>query len=234
MDAARGMSMGGAQIDLSVVDGGGAVVAVAGMMDIPVAMALRRVLLEAAEMRAGALWLRLDIPVNGAELLAQILRDAQARFRAKGRRFVVATPNPAVARLLAGANVAAGARIVLGTKWRAAEKSQRRSARIHPAQAGYRVQLSRCRRQRHRRCGGGRADPRARHPARLEGRLDLPVPERPHSGRRYRRGRSPPVPVPRRVAGHAGRQQARSGAEPGPQVARLQGSGGQGSLRPRA
>jgi hypothetical protein len=105
---ARGMSMVGARINLSVVDGGGgAVVAVAGMMDIPVAMALRRVLLEAAEMRAGALRLQLDIPVNGAELLAQILRDAQAKFRAKGRRFVVATRNPAVARLLAGANVAA-------------------------------------------------------------------------------------------------------------------------------
>ncbi|GAA0940531.1 hypothetical protein GCM10009554_31330 [Kribbella koreensis] len=96
-----------ARIDLSVVDGGGAVVAVAGMMDVPVAMALRRLLVEASEWRAGALRLRLDIPVNGAELLAQILRDAQARFRAKGRKLVVATPNPAVAKLLAGANVAA-------------------------------------------------------------------------------------------------------------------------------
>jgi hypothetical protein len=99
--------MGAARIDLSVVDGGGAVVAVAGMMDVPVAMALRRLLVEVGELRAGALRLQLDIPVNGAELLAQILREAQAKFRAKGRRFVVATPNPAVLRLLAGANVAA-------------------------------------------------------------------------------------------------------------------------------
>ncbi|NEA31730.1 hypothetical protein [Streptomyces sp. SID13031] len=95
-----------ARIDLSVADGG-AVVAVAGVMDIPVAMALRKILAEAADWRAGALRLHLDIPVNGAELLAQILRDAQARFQAKGRRLVVATPNAAVAMLLAGANVTA-------------------------------------------------------------------------------------------------------------------------------
>lgn len=95
-----------ARILLSVVDGG-PVVAVAGMMDIPVAMALRRLLVEAAEWRAGALRLQLDIPLNGAELLGQILRDAQARFHAKGRRLVVATTNPAVVQLLAGANVTA-------------------------------------------------------------------------------------------------------------------------------
>jgi len=86
---------------------GGAVVAVAGMMDVPVAMALRKLLTEAVDWRPGALRLQLDIPLNGAELLAQILRDAQARFIAKGRRLVVATPNPAVVQLLAGANVTA-------------------------------------------------------------------------------------------------------------------------------
>ncbi|WP_020386870.1 hypothetical protein [Kribbella catacumbae] len=95
-----------ARILLSVVDGG-AVVAVAGMMDVPVAMALRKLLAEAVDWRAGALRLQLDIPLNGAELLAQILRDAQARFQAKGRRLVVATTDPAVVRLLAGANVTA-------------------------------------------------------------------------------------------------------------------------------
>lgn len=95
-----------ARIDLSVVDGG-ALVAVAGTMDIPVAMALRKILAEAAGWRAGWLRLQLDIPVNGAELLAQILRDAQAKFRAKGRLLVVATTNPAVVSLLTGANVLA-------------------------------------------------------------------------------------------------------------------------------
>lgn len=95
-----------ARIFLSMVDGG-VVLAVKGMMDIPVAMALRRLLTEASEWRAGALRLQLDIPVNGAELLAQILRDAQARFQAKGRRLVVATTDPAVVQLLAGANVTA-------------------------------------------------------------------------------------------------------------------------------
>ena len=44
------------------------------------------------------------------------------------------------------------------------------------------------------------AHPRARHPARVGGRVDLPVPRRPHPGDRHRRARPQAVPLPPEVA----------------------------------
>ena len=49
-------------------------------------------------------------------------------------------------------------------------------------------------------------------PARLGGRLDLRRSAGPHPGHGHRRGGTPPVPVPRPVAGAAGPGQARPGA----------------------
>ena len=43
----------------------------------------------------------------------------------------------------------------------------------------------------------------ASRPTRLEGRVDLPSPLRPHPGRGHRRRRPPPVPLPPRLAGQA-------------------------------
>ena len=44
------------------------------------------------------------------------------------------------------------------------------------------------------------AHPRARHPARLAGRVDLPVPRRPHPGHRHRPGGPQAVPLPPALA----------------------------------
>ena len=63
-----------------------------------------------------------------------------------------------------------------------------------------RVQLRGGRRDDDRRPRGDRPDPRARHPAGVEGRLDLPPPQRPHPGDRGRRGRAQAVPLPPAVA----------------------------------
>ena len=67
------------------------------------------------------------------------------------------------------------------------------------------LDLPRHRRAADRRPGDGRPDPGPGDPAGLAGRVDLPVPERAHPGRRHRRGRPPAVPLPRRLAGAAGR-----------------------------
>ena len=56
------------------------------------------------------------------------------------------------------------------------------------------------RRRARRRARGAGADRRARDPARLGGRLDLPVPERAPPGDRHRRRRAQAVPLPRRLA----------------------------------
>ena len=50
------------------------------------------------------------------------------------------------------------------------------------------------------RSGGPGADPRAGHPARLEGRVDLPGPARAPAGDGHRRRRPQAVPLPRRLA----------------------------------
>ena len=55
------------------------------------------------------------------------------------------------------------------------------------------------RRAGHRRRGPA-AHPRARHPAGLGGRVDLPVPGRPHPGHRHRRRRAQAVPLPPALA----------------------------------
>ena len=57
------------------------------------------------------------------------------------------------------------------------------------------------------------ADPRARHPARLEGRLDLSVSERAPAGHRRRRRGPQAVPLPRRLA-HAPRRREVRGDDP--------------------
>ena len=63
--------------------------------------------------------------------------------------------------------------------------------RARPARAGAAAGASVPRRGRRARSTDAevaRAHPRARHPARLAGRVDLPVPGRPHPGDRHRRG----------------------------------------------
>ena len=60
-----------------------------------------------------------------------------------------------------------------------------------------------------RRARGARAHPRARHPARVEGRVDLPVPERAPAGDGHRRRRPQAVPLPRGVAHPPRRREVR-------------------------
>ena len=64
-------------------------------------------------------------------------------------------------------------------------------------------------RREDRRPRDARPDPRAGRPARVDGRLDLPVPERPHPGGRRRRGRAQAVPLPPALARAARRDQVR-------------------------
>ena len=63
-----------------------------------------------------------------------------------------------------------------------------------------RLRVPRPRRDEGRRPRGAPAHQRARHPAGVEGRLDLPVPRRPHPGDRHRRPRAQAVPLPPEVA----------------------------------
>ena len=66
---------------------------------------------------------------------------------------------------------------------------------------GRRLRLPRQRdRRADRRPRDARARARARHPAGLEGRVDLPVPERPPAGHGDRRRGPQAVPLPRRLA----------------------------------
>ena len=81
--------------------------------------------------------------------------------------------------------------------------------RDHPPARGPRLRLLRRRRRAGRRARGARAHPRARHPAGLEGRLDLPVPERPPAGDGHRRRRPQAVPLPRRLAHPPRRREVR-------------------------
>ena len=76
--------------------------------------------------------------------------------------------------------------------------------RAHAPAPGSRLRLLRQRRA-DRRARGAAPHPRARHPAGLEGRLDLPVPQRPPAGDGHRRRRPQAVPLPRRLA-HAPRR----------------------------
>lgn len=76
-------------------------VTVAGTIDVRLVLALRKVLQEARNLAPETLRLHLLISVDGAELLARVVRDAQAGWR----RFLVAASDPAVVRLLAGARI---------------------------------------------------------------------------------------------------------------------------------
>jgi hypothetical protein len=82
-------------------------VTVAGTIDVRLVVALRKVLLELGSRAPATLRLYLVISVDGAELVARLVRETQARFRASRLRFLVATPDPAVLRLLAGARIVA-------------------------------------------------------------------------------------------------------------------------------
>jgi hypothetical protein len=81
-------------------------VTVAGTIDVRLVVALRKVLLEAGNLAPATLRLHLLISVDGAELVARIVRETQARFRSRPR-FLVATHDPAVLRLLRGARISA-------------------------------------------------------------------------------------------------------------------------------
>ncbi|MEV8376086.1 hypothetical protein AB0P21_25325 [Kribbella sp. NPDC056861] len=82
-------------------------VTVAGTIDVRLAVALRKVLQEVANRRPRTLRLHLQVSVDGAELVARIVRETQARYHSARLRFLVATPDPAVLRLLAGARISA-------------------------------------------------------------------------------------------------------------------------------
>ena len=82
-------------------------VTVAGRIDVRLVVALRKVLLELGNRAPATLRLHLQVSVDGAELVARLIRDTQTRFRATKHRFLVATPDPAVLRLLTGARVVA-------------------------------------------------------------------------------------------------------------------------------
>ena len=80
---------------------------------------------------------------------------------------------------------------------------------ISPRQARARLPLPRRRRRARARRRGARAHPRAGHPAGVEGRVDLPVPRRPHPGDRHRRGRAQAVPLPPALARAARHREVR-------------------------
>jgi hypothetical protein len=83
-------------------------VTVAGRIDVRLVVALRKVLQELTNRAAPTTFrLHLLVSVDGAELVARLLRDTQTRYRSTKHRFLVATPDPAVLRLLAGARVTA-------------------------------------------------------------------------------------------------------------------------------
>jgi hypothetical protein len=82
-------------------------VTVAGTIDVRLVVALRKVLLEAGNLAPATLRLQLLISVDGAELVARIIRETQARLLSARPRFLVATPDPAVLRLLRGARISA-------------------------------------------------------------------------------------------------------------------------------
>jgi hypothetical protein len=82
-------------------------VTVAGKIDVRLVVALRKVLQEIGSLSPTTLRLHLLISVDGAELVARVIRETQARFRVGRLRFLVATPDPAVLRLLAGARIVA-------------------------------------------------------------------------------------------------------------------------------
>jgi hypothetical protein len=82
-------------------------VTVAGTIDVRLVVALRKVLQEIGGLTPTTLRLHLLISVDGAELVARLVRETQARFRVGRLRFLVATPDPAVLRLLAGARIVA-------------------------------------------------------------------------------------------------------------------------------
>ncbi|GAA1587400.1 hypothetical protein GCM10009789_46170 [Kribbella sancticallisti] len=82
-------------------------VTVAGTIDVRLVLALRKVLAEAIRLAPTTLRVHLVISLDGAELVARTVREAQARFRAGRRRFLVVTPDPRVVRLLAGAKISA-------------------------------------------------------------------------------------------------------------------------------
>ena len=71
---------------------------------------------------------------------------------------------------------------------------------IRRRRRGRGLRLRRRRGPARRRARGAAADRRARDPARLGGRVDLPVPERAPAGDRHRRRRAQAVPLPRRMA----------------------------------
>lgn len=89
-------------------------VTVAGAIDVRLVVALRKVLLEAATLAPATLRLHLLVSVDGAELIARIVRDTQARLLSARPRFLVATPDPAVLRLLRGARIIAELQPVTG------------------------------------------------------------------------------------------------------------------------
>ncbi|MFC5262158.1 hypothetical protein ACFPJ1_08550 [Kribbella qitaiheensis] len=80
-------------------------VTVAGTIDVRLVVALRKVLHEASSLAPDTLRLHLLVSVDGAELLARVVRETQSRFQASWRRFLVAASDPAVVRLLAGARI---------------------------------------------------------------------------------------------------------------------------------
>lgn len=80
-------------------------VTVAGTIDVRLVLALRKVLHEASNMAPETLRLHLLISVDGAELVARVVRETQSRFQVSWRRFLVAASDPAVVRLLAGARI---------------------------------------------------------------------------------------------------------------------------------
>jgi hypothetical protein len=82
-------------------------VTVAGRIDVRLVVALRKVLQELSNRAPTTLRLHLLVSVDGAELVARLLRDTQTRYRSTKHRLLVATPDPAVLRLLAGARVTA-------------------------------------------------------------------------------------------------------------------------------
>lgn len=85
-------------------------VTVAGTIDVRLVVALRKVLHEASSLAPDTLRLHLLVSVDGAELLARVVRETQGRFQASWRRFLVAASDPAVVRLLAGARIDAECR----------------------------------------------------------------------------------------------------------------------------